>query len=162
MQKQLLEAGKIVNTHGVRGEVKIEPWANGPAFLKSFDRLYLDGEAVAVTSTRAHGAYVIAKLDGIDSMDDAARLKDKTVFINRGDAALQDGEYFIQDLVGLRAVDAESGRELGVIREIMSLPSNDVYVIRGAREIPVPAVPEFVKEVDLGGGRVRFRLIEGM
>jgi 16S rRNA processing protein RimM len=162
MTRQYLEAGKIVNTHGVRGEVKIQPWADSPEFLCAFRILYIDGTPLAVLSSRVHKSSVITLFEGIGGIDDAIRLKNKTVFIDRNDARLKDGEHFITDLIGLSAVDEETGGELGRITEIIPLTPNNVYVIGGVREILVPAVPEFVRKIDIGAGTVTFRLIEGM
>ncbi|SHH53311.1 16S rRNA processing protein RimM [Sporobacter termitidis DSM 10068] len=160
--KQFIEAGKIVNTHGVRGEVKIQPWADSPEFLCGFKTLYIDDRPVKILSAKAHKTNVIALLEGVVGVDDAIRLKNKTVSINRDDAALEDGAHFITDLIGLAAVDEDTGRTLGTITDILPLTPNNVYVITGTREILVPAVPEFVKHIDTGAGRVTFRLIEGM
>lgn len=162
MMNQFLEAGKIVNTHGVRGEVKIQPWADSPEFLCGFKTLYIDGNPVGVLSSRAHKSNVITLFEGIGSIDDAIRLKNKTVSIKRDDVKLEPGAYFITDLIGLIAVDEETGGVLGKITEIIPLTPNNVYVITGDREILVPAVPEFVKNIDIIAGRVTFRLIEGM
>jgi 16S rRNA processing protein RimM len=161
MSEQYLEAGMIVNTHGIRGEVKINPWADSPGFLLSFDRLFVDGKPLQVVSSRVHKNCVIVAFEGITGIDDAVRLKNKTVYIDRSDVSLPEGEYFVSDLIGLDAVD-ESGAKLGTISEIISLEPHNVYVIQGSREILVPAVPEFVKQVDIEGGRVVFKLIEGM
>lgn len=162
MQKPYLEAGKVVAVHGVRGAVKIEPWANDAGFLCSFKTLYIDGAAMKVRSASVHKNAVLATFEGIDDMEAATRLKNKTVYIDRGDADLEAGEHFIADLVGLKAVDEESGDELGTIKEILPLSPHYVYVIRGAREILVPAVPEFVRKIDIEGGRILFKLIEGL
>ena len=162
MKSEFLEAGIIVNTHGVRGEVRIQPWADSPAFLTDFERLYIDGEPIKVLAARVNKNVVIAALEGVSDIDGAARLKGKTVFIDRDDARLPDGRHFVADLLGLRALDSETGELLGVVAEVLPLPSNNVYVIKGTREILVPAVPEFVVETDVPGGYVKLRLIEGM
>lgn len=162
MLNQYLEAGKIVGTHGVRGEVKIQPWANSPEFLCAFPALYIDNKPVRVLSARVHKACVIVLFEGINGIDGAVLLKNKTVFIDRNDANLKDGEHFLADLIGLSAVDVQTGEILGKIAEILPLNPNDVYVIKGAREILVPAVPDFVKEINVEAGRVTFRLLEGM
>jgi 16S rRNA processing protein RimM len=162
MTKQYLEAGKITSTHGVRGEVRIEPWANSPEFLCGFKKLYIEGSPMTVLSSRPHKSAVITLFDGIDSIDRAVPLKNKVVFIDRNDAGLSAGEHFISDLIGLSAVDESTGKELGKVTEIIPLNPNSVYVISGPREILVPAVPEFVKDIDVQAGRITFRLIEGM
>ena len=162
MGNRFLEAGKIVNTHGVHGEVKIQPWADSPDFIAGLERLFIDGSPVKLLSAKVHKGCVIAALDGVNDIDGAIRLKNKIVFIDRNDAPLDDGRYFIADLIGLRALDADTGEELGIVADVLSLPANDVYVIKGAREILVPAAPGFIVETDIDGGYIRLRLIEGM
>ena len=162
MGNKYLEAGKIVNTHGVRGEVRIQPWADSPDFLSGFKRLYIDGAPMEVLSVRIHKGFAIVALDGVSDIDAAIRLKNKTVLIDRDDAQIEEGRYFVADIVGLRAIEAKTGQELGTVADVLSLPANNVYVIKGAREILVPAVPEFVVETDIDAGFVRIRLIEGM
>jgi len=160
-RSRFLEAGKIVNTHGLRGEVRIMPWADSPEFLAGFERLYIDGEAVDVLSARVHKGGVIAAFDGVSDIDSAIKLKNKTVCIDREDVLLEEGRHFVADLLGLRAIDAETGAPIGDISEVLALPAHDVYVIKGAREMLIPAVPEFVDEVSVEGGYVKLRLIEG-
>jgi 16S rRNA processing protein RimM len=162
MIKQYLEAGKITSTHGVRGEVRIEPWTNSPEFLCGFNILYIDGVPMKVLSMRPHKTSLITLFDGIGSIDSAVRLKNKVVFIDRNDASLEAGEHFIADLIGLTAVDDATGEELGKISEIIPLQPNNVYVITGQREILIPSVPEFVSDINIEAGRITFKLIEGM
>lgn len=162
MYKQQLEAGKIVNTHGVRGEVKIQPWANTPDFLTGFKRFFIDGKPVEVISSRVHKDCVITTFEGVDGIEGAMKLKNKVVYIDRNDVSLEEGEHFVSDLIGLTAQEADTGELLGKVTEVISLPANNVYVISGKREILVPAVPAFIKEVNLETGVVRVTLIEGM
>jgi len=162
MGNRFLEAGVIVNTHGIHGEVRIQPWADSPEFLAGFERLYIDGAPVDLRSARVHKGCVIAALSGVSDIDGAIKLRNKTVSIDRSDAELDDGRHFVADLVGLRALDAGSGEELGTVADVLSLPANDVYVIMGEREILVPAAPGFVDEINIGSGYIKFRLIEGM
>ncbi len=162
MKKQFLEAGEIVNTHGVGGEVRIQPWTNTPEFLLDFRTLYIDGRPVRVLRARVHKSCVIARFDGVDSFDGANALRGKLVCINRADAHLPEGQYFFQDLIGLKVLDWETGREIGTLEDILERPAGNIYVIRGQREILVPAVPEFIRETDVENGLIRVRLIEGM
>ena len=159
--KKYLEAGKIINTHGVKGEVKVEPWADSPQFLGQFDYLYIDGRQYALVSGRAQKGFFYAKLDGVDDVNAAMALKNRVVFIDRDEAELEDGAYFIQDIIGAAVVD-EQGAELGKLTEVMDMPSGNIYVVNGEREILIPAVPEFVKNVDVGSMTVTVHLIEGM
>ena len=162
MKNRFLEAGKIVNTHGVRGEVRILPWADSPEFLAGFARLYIDGAPVDVLSARVHKSFVVAALGGVSDIGGAIALKNKIVHIDREDAKLEEGRHFVADIIGLRAIDAQTGEDIGTLADVLPLPANDVYVLRGEREILVPAVPEFIVETNIEAGFVRLRLIEGM
>ena len=162
MSKQFLEAGVVANTHGLHGEIKIHPWADSPDFLTGFDRIFVDGNPVKVVSSRVHKSMVIASLEGVSDFDSAIKLKNKTVSVSRDDVSPDDGRYFIVDLIGLTAIDAVTGEELGKLQDVLNLPSNDVYVIRGQREILVPAVPDFIEEVNISQSYVKINMIEGL
>ena len=161
MKKQYLEAGRIVNTHGVRGEVKIEPWADDASFLTRFKRFYLDGKPVRVLSCRVHKTMCIAALEGVQDVNGAMALKGKVLFIDRDDAKLPKGAVFIQDILGAQVVD-ESGTALGVLSEVLPAPAASVYVVRGEREILIPDVPAFILDKDADRGVITVRLIDGM
>ena len=162
MKKRYLEAGEITTTHGVRGEVRIRPWADSAEFLKGFSVFYIDGKPFPVRSASVHRQALIAALEGVDSMEAAEALRGKVIMIDREEARLEPGAYFLQDIIGLPAVDEETGKELGTVEDIMELPGGDVLVIRGEREILVPRVPEFIRRVDTENGAVTVYLIEGM
>ena len=161
MKKDFLEAGRIVNTHGVRGEVKIQPWADSPEFLLGFRTLYLGETPLQVRAARVHKNMVIAALEGVADVNAAMALKGRVVSIRRTDAKLPAGEFFIQDILGAE-VRTESGETLGRLADVLDLPGGNVYVVRGEREILIPAVPEFVLETDPEAGVITVRLIEGM
>ena len=161
-KNEFIETGKIVNTHGRHGEVKLQPWADSPEFLTGFEQFYIDGMPVKVLSAKVHKGCVIATLDGIEDIDAAIKMKNKIVSIKRNDIQLDKNKHFIADLVGLRAVDAESGKELGIVTEVLSLPANNVYVIKGDREILVPAVADFITETNVEKGYIKLRLIDGL
>jgi len=161
-KKEFIEAGRIVNTHGVVGEVKIEVWLDSPKFFKSFKSLYLkNGEELKVLSAKTHKGFVIAKLEGIDDINAAMRLKGKDISIRRSDAALPKGAFFLQDIIGATGVE-ENGREVGKLVEIMERPASNIYVVKGEEEHLIPAVPEFVMSTDADAGIITVRLIEGM
>jgi len=161
VKKQFLEAGRIVNTHGVRGEVKIEPWADDAAFLTRFKRFYMDEKPIRLRSCRVHKSMVIASLEGIDDVNAAMELKGRVIFINRDDVKLPAGTVFRQDILGARVVD-EQGAELGVLEDVLDAPAQSILVVRGEREILIPDVPAFVLKKDADAGVVTVRLIEGM
>ena len=161
-KKALIEAGRIVNTHGVQGEVKIEVWLDSPRFFKSFRRLVLPGGGeLKILSAREHEGFVIARLEGTEDVNAAMRLKGQTVFVRREDAALPRGAFFLQDIIGAKVED-EEGREIGILTEVMETPASNIYVVRGEREHLIPAVPEFIRKTDADAGRITVRLIEGM
>ena len=161
MKEKFIEAGEIVNTHGVRGEVKIMPWTDTPEFLKAIKTLYIDGAAVRVLSSRIHKGALLASIEGIGNVNDAMRLKGKRVFIDRDDAALPEGRFFIQDIIGASVV-TESGESVGTLTEVIDAPAGMIYVVRGETEHRIPAVPEFVLHTDADNGVITVRLIEGM
>jgi len=161
LKKQYLEAGRIVNTHGVRGEVRIEPWADEAAFLTRFKRFYMDGQPVKVRSCRVHKTLCIVSLEGIDDVNAAMALKGKVIFIDRKDAKLPKGTVFLQDILGARVVD-EDGNDLGVLEQVLPAPAASVYVVKGEREILIPDVPAFILDKDADNGVITVRLIEGM
>ena len=161
-KKAFIEAGRIVNTHGVQGEVKIEVWLDSPQFFKRFRHVYTaDGTEWAVVSARAHKGFVIAKLAGVEDVNAAMALKNKTLSIRREDARLPKGSFFLQDILGARVLD-EQGREIGTLVEILERPASNIYVVRGEEEHLIPAVPAFILHTDPENGIVTVRLIEGM
>jgi len=163
MKQRFLEAGQIVNTHGIRGEVKIVPWCDSPEFLCGFDTLYIDEAPIRLRAARPHKGNVLAALEGVDTVEGAMALKGKTVHIDRADVTLPEGRHFLADLIGLRVVDADNGAELGVLTEVLTPPAHQVYLVKGPQgERLIPAVEEFIVETNVDGGYLRVRLIEGM
>ena len=160
-KKQYIEAGRIVNTHGVAGEVKIEVWLDSPQFLKSFKRCFIDRREVKLLSARVHKGFLIAKLENVEDVNAAMALKGRTVFIDRADARLPKGAFFLQDIIGASVVD-ESGSEIGKLADVMETPASNVYVVKGEREHLIPAVPEFILSTDAENGIITVHLIEGM
>lgn len=161
MDKRFLEAGEVVGTHGIQGEVKILPWADGPEFLLGFKTLYLNGKPYAVRSSRVHKTCVLAKLEGVDTPEQATLLRKQVVTVDRTGVKLPDGAVFIADLIGCRAL-GDDGSEFGKITDVLTMPSSDVYVVKGEKTYMIPAVKAFVREINVAEGFVRVHLIEGM
>ena len=161
MSKEYLEAGKIVSTHGVRGEVKLLPWADTPEFLLRFRTLWLEGgKPVEVEHSRVQKTCVLLKLNGVDTVEQAALLRGRVLSIRRDDPALPQDTVFIADLLGLPVY--ADGVQIGVLKDVLTLPSSDVWVVKGEHEYMIPAVKEFVPEADPSKGFLEVRLIEGM
>lgn len=161
MEQKFLEAGEVVSTHGIQGEIKILPWADAPEFLLQFDTFYLNGKPYEVVSSRVHKTCVLAKLKGVDTPEAATLLRAQRVSIDRESVRLPQGTVFIADLIGCAVLD-DDGNEIGKIKDVLTMPSSDVYVIQGAHSYMIPAVREFVREIDVENRRVRVHLIEGM
>lgn len=160
MERKILDAGQVVSTHGIAGEVKILPWADGPDFLLNFDTVYLNGKPYPVTRSRVQGNCVLMKLEGIDTVEDAMKLRNQVVRIDRSGIKLEDGAVFIADLIGCTCLD-DDGKAIGKIKQVLNQPSSDVYVIEGEHSYMIPAVKEFVREINVAEGYVRLHLIEG-
>lgn len=160
MKSPYLPTGQIVNTHGLKGYVKIQPWADDPADLLDCDRFFIDGREYEVEQASLQKSMVLLKLAGVDTIDEAAKLRNKELLIAREDVELEEGVVFIADLIGLTVL--ADGVEIGKITEVLTPPGNDVYVVKGEREYLIPAVKEFVEELNPEAGFVRVHLIEGM
>ena len=166
MLKRYLECGKIVSTHGVRGELKVEPWCDGAEYLRGFKTLYLDAKGekpLKVISTREHKGMALMMLEGIDDMDKAIAMRGKVLYLDRQDAP-DDGQPFLQDLIGLSVVDVDSGCEYGKLHDVIETGANDVYDIRDAagKQRLVPAIPPVIIETDFDAGVMRIRPLEGL
>lgn len=164
--KQYLETGRITGTHGLRGEVRVQPWADSPEFLAEFDELYLDEGAkkIEITSARAQKQMIIMKIKGVDSIDDADKLRNKVLYMNRNDVELEDGAYFIQDLIGLEVLDVETGERVGRLTDVSETGANDIYHIRtdDGREFLIPVIDDVVKEISPENGFVKIFRMKGL
>lgn len=156
-----LEAGKILNTFGVRGEVKLDPWCDSAEFLKPLKTLYIDGAPRAVASSRVHKGMLIVRFADVEDVNGAMLLKNKIVYFARSDVHLPKGRHFVADLLGAAVVD-EQGTEIGKLTEVLDMPAGQVYVVQGETEHTIPAVPEFILDIDADGKVIRVHLIEGM
>ena len=163
--KQYLEVGKVTNVHGLMGEVKVQPWADSPEFLCQFKTLYVDEAHFPMTVQRArvHKNMVIIKFEGPTDVPSALSLRNAILYIDRSDVDLPEGAFFLADIYGLEARDAASGEGLGAIAGVLTLPANNVYVVRGgARELMIPAVPQFIAETNIEAGYIRVNMMEGL
>lgn len=164
--KQFLETGKITGTHGLKGEVRVQPWADSPEFLAEFDELYLDKGAkkIEITAARVHKNMLIMKIRGVDSIDDADKLRDKVLYMNRDDVELEEGAYFIQDLMGLDVLDDDTGEHIGQLDDVSETGANDVYHIKtdDGKVYLIPAIPDVVKEISLEDGTMRIFKMKGL
>lgn len=166
MKKRFLECGKIVATHGLRGEVKVLPWCDGPEALLPFGTLYLDGgkTPLPVEKSRTAKGMALVKFRGVDSPEAAQPLRGKVLWLDREDDALEEGQYYIQDLLGLTVADADTGAVYGTLSDVTETGANDVYHIASpdGKTRLIPAIPQVIREIDIDGGRMTIRPLEGL
>lgn len=165
MKKEYLEAGKIVTTHGIRGEVKIMPYTDTPELLAEFDRLFIgkNKDELIIERSRVFKNMVIAKIEGVDTPESAEKLRNKLLYMHRDDLELDGDTYFIQDLIGIEVRDADSGKVYGTISDVMQTGANDVYVINGSdREYLVPAIADVVVSTDIDENIMTIRPLDGL
>ena len=158
MKLEFLEAGEIVSTHGVRGEMKVLPWADGPDFLCEFDRVRIAGKDYPVESCRVQKTCNLLKIEGVDTMEAAQAMRGKTVEIYRCDAP--EGLIFAAELMGMTVLC--EGEEIGKITDVLDYPGNKVYVVKGEHEYMIPAVKAYVFSTDIEKEEMQVKLIEGM
>ena len=158
MKLQFIEAGEIVTTHGVKGEMKVLPWVDSPDILCEFDRVRIDGTQYDIESCRIQKNCNLLKLKGIDTMEAAQAMRGKTVLLYRED--IDDEVIFAAELIGVEVFC--DGEKLGEIAEVLDYPGNSVYVVKGEYEYMIPAVKQFVLSTDLEGNTMQVQVIEGM
>jgi 16S rRNA processing protein RimM len=165
MVKEFLEGGKIVGTHGVRGEMRVECWCDSPQFVAKFKTLYFDGgkEALEVKA-RPHKNIALVKIKGVDTVEKADMLRGKVLYMNRKDAKLPKGTYFVQDLMGLEIRDAETSEVYGKLTDVIKTGANDVYELKNAegKAFYLPVIPDVVKEVVPEEGYVLITPMKGI
>ena len=158
MKLQFIEAGEIVTTHGIKGEVKVLPWLDSPEDLCDFDRCRIDGKECEIEQCRVQKTCNLVKLSGIDTMEAAQAMRGKTIELYRED--IDDEVIFAAELIGMEVFC--DGEKIGKIKEVLDYPGNSVYVIKGAREYMIPAVKEFILSTDMEKNERLVKLIEGM
>ena len=168
MMKPYLEAAKVVSTHGVMGEVRAQCYCDDPEILCHLSMLYLDSQGkhpIGLQQGRIHKNVVILKLDGVNSLEDAQRLRGKMLYLNRKDLALEPGQYFIQDLLGSTVADAGDPEKVyGVLVDVTNTGASDIYHIKApdGRLLLAPAIPQVVKQVDPEQEKILITPLEGL
>lgn len=164
-RSEFIELGKITNVHGLMGEVRVDPWADSPDFLKQFQTLYIGKEQFPLTvlGSRAHKKMAIVRFEGLTDVNSALTIRNQIIYFKRSDAKLPQGHFFLTDLIGLKAINAETKEPLGTLMEVLPLPAHNIYKIQGEdREYLIPAVPAFVKETNIPEKFISIQLIEGL
>ena len=167
MKKNFLELGEIVSTHGVRGEMRFNPWCDSADFATQFNTLYFDAEGnkkAAVLSSRVHGNIVLLRLEGIDTMEKAQALRGTVLYIDRESADLPENTWFVEDLLGCKVVEDGTDTVYGTITDVQKYPANDVWTVKelSGREVLVPAIKDVVISADIDGKTVCIHALKGL
>lgn len=165
MKKEFLEIGKVVGTHGVRGMVRIQPWSDDADFLTRFKNFYLqNGETkIQISKIAPHGNVVLASVKGVNSIEDAEKLRGQVLYIKRADANLPEGRYFVSEIIGARVFDADTDELLGILSDVSPTGANDVWHIkRNEREYLVPAIPDVIITVDIDNDIIKIKPLKGI
>lgn len=163
--EQYLEIGKIVGTHGLKGELRVDPWCDSPQFLCQFKTLYLTrGNTKLEVKSRPHKNIAIVKVKGIDTIEDADKLRNKILYMNRDDTKLAEGEYFIQDLIGMEVKDVDNGTVYGTLTDVFKTGANDVYQVTddNKKDYLIPVIDEVVINISLDENKVYIRPLKGI
>jgi len=160
------ECGRIVNTHGCHGGVKAESWCDTPAVLAALPAVYLK-TATGMTPHRVRHAsvfrdrFVFLELDGVERMEEAEALRGQILFAKRDDLHLPEDAVLVAELTGMPVIDADTHETIGTLREVIHPGATDIYVVDTPRgEAMIPAVPAFIRRVDLEG--IAITPIEGL
>lgn len=161
MKLRYVPVGRIVNTHGVRGEVRALPVEKDPAFLTRFRTFYMDGKPVAVESARTHKGFALLRFEGVGDMDAAEALKGRELSIDRADAP--EVPFFDAELPGMEVFDAATGECIGTLTQVETYPASKVYTVKGKHTYLVPAVPAaFIMSTDIDRNRMEINVWEGL
>lgn len=173
MLQQYLQVGVIISTHGLKGEVKVYPTTDN---VKRFDDLRevvaaadpdRGGDRLEVEAARYFKNLVILKFRGIDRIEDVQKYLKRNLYVSRKDAVpLQEGEYYVADLIGMKVVRSEDGETLGEVADVLPTGANDVYIVRKGddkkSEILIPAIKECIRGVDVESGVMTVHLLPGL
>lgn len=164
-KKELIETGKIVNTHGIKGEVKIQPWSDYPELLLDMDYFYLeDRKKLEVEFSREHKGNIIVKFKGFTDMTSAETLKNKIIYIEKDALILNEGDYYIKDIIGLSVYDEDDCVYYGKITDVMKTGANDIYEITSEDGIQrlIPAIKDVIISVDTDSSKMTIRPLKGL
>lgn len=163
MEKNI-EIGQIVNTHALRGEVKVMPWCDDPAVFHELAYVLIDDREYDIEKSRLHKNVVILKLAGVDRIEDAELLRNKILFVPREELGeLPEGAHYICDLLECEVVTVD-GTALGRVCDVIKTGSNDVYVVENdeGKQVLLPVIDDVVKEIDIDARSITVSLLKGL
>ena len=163
-KKRFLEIGQIVNTHGLKGDVRVDPWCDSPDFVCRFKTLYLkDGSTVKVERARVQKNVAVLKLKGVDSIEQADLLRRTVLYIDRNDIELGEDVFFVQDIIGCEVRDADTNELYGKVTDVLKTGANDVYQIENdGKTTLIPVIDDVVISTDIDSGVITIRPMKGL
>ncbi len=168
MIKEYLEIGEIVSTHGIKGEVRLNPWCDGPEFVKKFKTLYCDNRGqkpLKVIACRPHGNVAVLKLESVDTVEAARAMRNTVLYMKRADVNLPEGSWFISELIGCEVLDADDNTLCyGTIKDVDSGMANDIWYILTPddKEVLIPAIKDVVIKCDVADNKAYIRPLRGL
>ena len=168
MIKEFLEIGQIVSTHGIKGEVRLNPWCDSPEFVKKFKTLYRDekgNNSFNIVSCRPHGNVAVLKIEDVDTVEDAQKLRNTILYMKRSDVNLPEGKWFVSELIGCSVLDYDDNNICyGKIKDIESYTANDVWYIEtpDGKEVLIPAIKDVVIKCDVANDVAYIRPLRGL
>lgn len=165
MKKKFLEVGQIVSTQGLKGEMRVDPWCDGPEFICLFDELYLDnGDKLQITRSWVNKNVAVIKAKGIDSIEQADTMRRKVLYIDRDSVELDDNVFFQQDIMGSEVKDEKTGTLYGMVTDILKTGANDVYQItdKDGNNYLIPVIDDVVKNIDIENGIITIFPMKGI
>ena len=164
--KQYLEIGKLVNTHGIKGELKLDLWCDDIDYVKQFETVYLDDKGIKLltpVAVRPQKNMAIIKFAEITSIEQAEEYKNKIIYGNRDDAVIDDDANYIADLIGCRVVDIDTEQEYGTVTDVLNHGASDILELadNGIKKY-VPVIPDIVKEIDTDNEIIKIKYMQGL
>ncbi len=163
--EKYLEIGRFVGTHGIKGEVKLEVWADTPEFIRGLKTLYFEEGKVKIDieSKKVHKNVGLVKIKGIDTPEQGEALRGKLVYMDRSEVRLPKNRFFIADLIGIKVYDGNNEKYYGEITEVFQTGANNVYKIeKDGKEYLFPAVDHMIKSTDIENSRIEVLPIAGI
>ncbi len=162
--ENLIEIGQIVNTHGLRGDLKVMPWCDDPDIFNDLEYVLIDNKEFIIEKSVLHKNMVLLKLEGISHINDAEFYRNKILYVPREDLGeLPEGTYYICDLLGC-CVETDKGAVLGKICDIIKTGSNDVYVVEdeAKKQTLIPVIDDVIKSVDIENKMIIITPLKGL
>ncbi len=163
MKNKLLQAGKIVNTHSLRGEVRVYPYCDSAEFICEFDRLFINNTEIEVVNARVHKGQALIKFKGINDINQAEKLIGQMIYFNRDDIELDEGQYFIEDIKGMEVYDIDTDEYYGKVVNIIETGANDVFELKlNDKTLLVPKIDDVIKEINIDTGKILIKPLKGL